>query len=83
MATGITESTFDEYKSCVIAEAKSDALAFVNEFHESLDPTATDWDSEAWSNVCEHLLRGSGHTDNLWPIYQATLVAETERLCGV
>lgn len=62
-------------------EATKDAALFVEEFNEPLDSSETDWDSEAWSGVSLNLT--DDEQDVLWPIYQAKLVAETERLCEV
>lgn len=73
-----------DYREGVEMAAKATAKLFVEEFGEILNPAATDWDSVAWqedrtncipaSEVCEKL------SEKYWPIYQAALVAETERL---
>lgn len=71
-------------RAAVVRAAHEDAAAFVEEFGEALDPAATDWDAEAFATS-----RGSAPLydvlpeelwDAAWPIYQAALVAETERL---
>jgi hypothetical protein len=84
MTTRIRETTFAELTETVLVEAASDALQFVEEFHEPLDPTATDWDGQAFGATCDQYhLRSFPRCDDLWPIYQAALVAETRRLCGL
>lgn len=60
--------------------ARADAALFVDEFHEVIDPTTTDWDAVAWSDTRESLPLTQDEAERLWPIYQAELVAETERL---
>lgn len=59
----------------VVEQAKLDAAAFVAEFNEPIDPSATDWDATAWGEV---KIEGS---EQFWDDYQAALVAETQRLC--
>ena len=78
-----TKTDYDKAKEAVLIEAKSDALAFFEEFGEPLDPALTDWDGVAWTDVVSHYnLSAFDFCDELWPIYQAALVAETKRLCG-
>lgn len=67
-------------KAAVIEEAKKDAQLFVDEWNEPLDPETTDWDATAWADV-QVKLHFNGSFENLWELYQSTLVAETERLC--
>lgn len=62
--------------------ARADAALFFVEFREVIDPAATDWDAVAWSDTRESLSLTEDEGQRLWLIYQAALVAETERLCG-
>lgn len=83
MTTSALKTDFESAKEAVLEEAMSDALAFVEEFGEPIDPASTDWDGEAWGEVCRHYsLDAFEFYDELWPIYQAALVAETVRLCS-
>ena len=45
---------------------------------EVLDPSETDWDATAWDVDSAGLSREM--RKELWPVYQAALIAETERL---
>lgn len=76
----VTEYFRADYRGLVEQRAKETAAMFVEEFAEALDPAATDWDSTAWGEDSRGL--PSEAKDDLWPIYQAALVAETERLVG-
>jgi hypothetical protein len=60
------------------ALARAAAAGFFEEFGEALDPERTDWDATAWGEDNRHLPEAD--RDELWPIYQSELVAETERL---
>ena len=81
--TTATKGDYDFAKYSVLVEARSDALAFHEEFGEPLDPTRTDWDGAAWESVVsDYELSAFDFCDELWPIYQAELIAETHRLCG-
>jgi hypothetical protein len=64
--------------------ARKAAAAFVDEFHEPLDPAQTDRDAVAWETDAHELgLPGdTSEDDPWWPVYQAKLVAETKRLCA-
>jgi hypothetical protein len=58
------------------------ASVFVEEFGEPLDSEKTDWDEKAWQEDARTLNLTEEHRQEGWPIYQAALVAETQRLCG-
>jgi hypothetical protein len=45
---------------------------------EFLDPAATDWDADAWGKDSAEF--PVEHREDLWPLYQQALVAETVRL---
>ena len=61
----------------VINFAREDALAFVREFGEHINPAATDWDAVAWQ-FCK-LGQYEVIRDELWPIYSRELYrASTE-----
>lgn len=66
----------------VLLAARQDAQAFVDEFGQPIDPSATDWDAEAFAMVAADLRLDGDDRNELWPIYQAELVAETARLAG-
>ena len=58
---------------------------FADEFPgESLDPSTTDWDGEAWAIDRSKLgIDDDAFLDRrLWPVYQAALVARTEELAA-
>jgi hypothetical protein len=63
--------------------ARADAELFVDEFHAPLDPAKTDWDAVAWGETSRELRLEKDEDEALWPVYEAELVAETERLCAV
>lgn len=67
----------EEHNQLEIA-AKADAELFFNEFSEVLDPKTTDWDGTAYQEIDRDLRHSVG--DSGFPIYQAALIAETERL---
>ena len=62
--------------------ARETAGQFVEEFGEPLDSAKTDWDEKAWQEDASTLDLTDKQRDEGWPIYQAALVAETQRLCG-
>ena len=62
--------------------ARETASVFVEEFGEPLDSAKTDWDEKAWQEDARTLNLTEEHREEGWPIYQAALVAETQRLCG-
>jgi hypothetical protein len=62
--------------------ARETAGLFVEEFGEPLDSAKTDWDEKAWQEDASTLDLTDKQRDEGWPIYQAALVAETQRLCG-
>lgn len=65
----------------VVAEAKRDAVLFVEEFGTPLDPAATDWDGTAWEVAdVRSDAEDAGALDAAWEVYSAALVAETKRL---
>jgi hypothetical protein len=64
----------------ILKSAKADAMLFVGEFGEALDPATTDWDERAFFEAsCELRLPRDEH-EEAWPIYQKALVEETKRL---
>lgn len=69
-----------EQRNAVKCEARLDAVSFVDEFSEALDPAATDWDGEAWAIACSKLSLPKADIDALWPVYQGELVAATRYL---
>jgi hypothetical protein len=66
----------------VLAVARDTARLFVNEFNEPLDPDETDWDATAWCDDLREAGLSEEEADKFWDVYQAELVAETERLCS-
>ncbi len=73
----------DTLKEEIEKRAKLTAASFVEEFGEPLDPATTDWDAVAWNEDRRGLglNPASSDHDEWWPIYQASLIAETEQLC--
>lgn len=77
-------TTLNGYQQAAIkAKARETAQMFVDEFNEVLDPATTDWDGTAWQEDVSNLPfeLSSEQRDAGWEIYQAELIAETERLC--
>ncbi len=62
--------------------ARETAGLFVEEFGEPLNPEQTDWGAKAWQGDAHTLNLTEEHKEEGWPIYQAALVTETQRLCG-
>jgi hypothetical protein len=62
--------------------ARETASVFVDEFGEALDSEKTDWDEKAWQEDARTLNLTEEHKQEGWPVYQAALVTETQRLCG-
>ncbi len=62
--------------------AKAMAALFVEEFGEPIDCDKTDWDAVAWQEDRREIGIDPASSDwnEGWPVYQAALVAETERL---
>jgi hypothetical protein len=71
------------YIGIMYGHARKDAKLFVRQFGEPLDPSKTDWDATAWTQVA-CALRGAAWTDKEIDYYKcyydAKLVSETERL---
>src|SRR3990172_4651637 len=65
----------------VINFAREDALAFVREFGEHINPAATDWDAVAWQ-FCK-LGQYEVIRDELWPIYSRELYRASTELCKI
>lgn len=79
--SGETILIWDDLVAQVEVAAKADAALFVAEFGEAIDPATTDWDTMAWQESGDEIEEMTANdAERLWPIYQAALVAETERL---
>ncbi len=63
----------DELTTKVQGQAMEDAVAFVEEFEEPLDPSATDWDGTAWSDLVRTLNLTSDQAGSLWPLRTSSL----------
>src|SRR5262245_56563730 len=75
----MTQEQVDRIK----AKAEETAQMFVDEFGEPLNPSMTDWDATAWQEDGRALFGDNGELrDEGWPIYQKTLIAETEFLAA-
>lgn len=72
----------EEIVNAVKEIATKTAIEFFNEFHDSLDSSETDWDTEAWGVDCyvvEEIDELADYAD-YWEIYSNTLEIETNRL---
>ncbi len=74
-----TDTLKEEIEKC----AKLTAARFVEAFGLPLEPASTDWAAVAWheDSIGLGMKPASSDHDEWWPIYQASLIAETERLC--
>lgn len=69
-----------DVQEVIKTEALSDARLFVDEHGEALDPDLTDWDVQAWEMADVYRRLSSDEKESGFRLYQATLVAETQRL---
>jgi hypothetical protein len=67
----------------LLAEARLDAIAYVQEFRRRVGPEGTDWVQEAWADLRRHLRLTAEQAARFWPAYWMAFSAETVRLAAI
>ena len=69
-----------QQRTAIETAAQAAAQCFVAEFGKALDPAEGDWDGVAWDDDKLAIGLPESEWGEGWEIYDAALVAETERL---